>query len=39
MWLKFFNSSTSIKSYPNLNFVKIWLEKPLFLGVVSVQVQ
>ena len=33
MWLKF------ERSYHNLNFIKIWPEEPLFLGVVLVQDQ
>ena len=30
MWPKFGNSSISMRSYHNLNFIRIWKEKPLF---------
>ena len=30
MWPKFGNSDICIRSYHNLNFIKIWTEKPLF---------
>ena len=40
MWPKFGNSSSSMGEVIfNLNFVRIWPEKPLFWGVVLVQVQ
>ena len=35
MWPKFGNSSI----YNNLNFIRIWPEKPLFWGMVLVEVQ
>ena len=36
---KFGNCSISMKSYQNLNLIKITTEKPLFCGIVIVQVQ
>ena len=39
MWPKFGNYSISMTSYHNLNFTRIWPEKPLFWGVVLVPVQ
>ena len=32
MWPKFVNSNISMKSYYNLNFIRIWPEKPFFEG-------
>ena len=31
MWTKFGYSSSSMRSYHNLSFIRIWTEKPLFL--------
>ena len=40
MWPKFANSSISMwESIISFNFIRIWPEKPLFLGEVLVQVQ
>ena len=39
MWPKFGNYHFYEKGYHNLNFIRIWPEKPFFWGVVLAQVQ
>ena len=39
MWPKFGNSSISMREVATSIFLRIWPEKPLFWGVVLVQVQ
>ena len=37
IWSKFGNSSISMREVHNLNFIRIWPEKPIFLLLVEVQ--